>query len=243
MSAAQGGKRARATIIAVAALCAAGALYFALPDGHSEEAPPAATPADAAVPASQPDAPATAVVPEATMFPVTRSALAELAASPDLRTTVSSESCATANGRAAAAATLQAAENSAQHVHDLIEQSVAQVRSAADSAPLESVERDGLREDVRNATEHTLMLAGRLQGERLQAISAARRLLDFMEENAGSYEVQDGAVRFSNPSAQVQFSHFQVNTTRVLGQELLVRRETADALAEQEQLLARTPAH
>jgi hypothetical protein len=239
LSAGQGAKRARGAFIAVAVLCAAGALYIAWPGHRGENVVATTVPAAAGAASSEGGLPSTAGAGQAPLFPATRIALDELNASVDLRTAVSSESCATANGRAAATATLLQAENSAERVHELIAQSVSLARSAADGASLDVAGREALREDVTNATDRTLMLSNRLRDERLQAISMARHLIAFMEENAGHYEVQDGAVRFSNESAQVQFSHFQVNTTRVLGQELLVRRETADALAEQEQLLTR----
>lgn len=240
MSAGQGARRARGTIVAVALLLGAGALFFAQRERGSEPAAVPGAPAAAAIPAPQS---AATLAADAPLFPVTGSALDELASSVDLRPTVSSENCGTANGRAAAMATLQQAEDSTQHVYELIAESVTQARAAADNASLDAAGREALHEDVRNATDRTLMLSGRLRDARHQAITTARRLITFMDDNAGGFEVQDGAVRFSNQSAQVQFSHFQSNTTRVLGEELLVRKETVDALAEQDQLLARAQTH
>ena len=164
-------------------------------------------------------------------------------ATPDLRAVVSSENAGTPNGRLAASQLLQQAAGSVMRVHELVVQSVMRARLAADSAPLDSAQHLHLREDLLAATDRTLLLADRFRDIRLQAISTARGMLAFMEDNAGHYEVRDGAVRFAKASDQVQFSHFQVNTSRVLGQEHLVRGETTDALTEQEQLLARAGIH
>jgi hypothetical protein len=230
----------RGAIIALAVVLGAGVVLFARRErGAVATAPPIE--ADLGAPRSgAPEAGALTIpdLPQTPSSPVTRAAIEALAASADLRGAVSSENTGTPYGRLASAKLLQQAEESALHAHDLIAQSVSIARAAADSASLDPLQRDHMREDVKAATERTLMLAGKLRDMRLQAISTARRMIGFMEENAGAYEVQDGAVRFSHASDQVQFSHFQVNTTRVLAEEQLVRRETSDALAEQEQLLA-----
>lgn len=230
----------RGALTALAVSLAAGVVFFARRERGAEVTPPTI---EAGVLLEQsPDAPAPPIIPDLPQTPssaVSRAALEQLAASADLRAAVSSNNTATANGRLASAQALRQAEQSAIHVHDLVVQSVSLARTAADSAPLDPRERDQAREDLEAMTDRTLMLAGRLRDTRLQAISTARRMILFMEENAGAYEVRDGGVHFSNPADQVQFSHFQVNTSRVLGQENLLRSETAGALAEQEQLVAR----
>jgi hypothetical protein len=234
LAARAGGKPPRGALLALAVLLAAGVVFLAR---RERSAGVTARPigADAAVGAQAPTPPASAAaIPDLPRTPssaVTRAAIEELAASPDLRAAVSSENTGTSNGRLLAATLLQHAEESVVRVHDLIVQSTTLAHAASDSGPV--------RDDVRAATDRTLMLAGRLRDSRLQAISTSRRMLSFMEENAGGYEVRDGAVRFTHVSDQVQFSHFQVSTARVLGEELLLRSETSDALAEQEQLLAR----
>jgi hypothetical protein len=236
-----GARPPRAALIALAVVLGAGVVLFAARE-REISAPPIEADLVETLPdtADGPAVPAIPDLPETPSSPVTRAAIVELAASADLRAAVSSRNTGTPNGRLAATQLLQQAEESVIQVHDLIVQSVMVARAAADSALLDPVERDHIRGDVRAATDRTLMLAGKLKETRLQAITTARRMLAFMEENTGGYDVQDGTVRFSRASDQVQFSHFQVNTNRILQQEHLVRGETADALAEQEQLLARS---
>jgi len=209
---------------------------------HPPAAPAAATldadasPADAPVvdAAGRLEAPPSAAIQAATR---------EIAASVDLRDAIDTESCSSAEGRAASLATLAAAETAAARVHDLIVQSVAQVRESVEGSRLDARARDALRQDVEAATERTLMLAGRTRDIRLQAISTARSLVDFVEENTGGFEVRDGFIHFSRPAAQDQFNHFQVNTARVLAQEMQARNEMAQALVEQEALQARAQAN
>lgn len=233
----------RGALIALAVTLAAGAIFFArrladpqviAPTVEADRVPGPLRDAPAAPIATIPD------LPQTPSSPVARAAIVALAASPDLRAAISSESTGTPNGRLESLRLLQRAEESVAHVHDLVVQSVTLARGAADSAPLDAAERDRVREDVAAATQRTLMLAGRLRDSRMQAIATARRMILFMEDHAGAFEFRDGAVRFTDASDQVQFSHFQVSTHRVLGQEQLVRGETAGALAEQEQLLARS---
>lgn len=234
-------KPPRGAFIALAVVLGGVVVLFASRERAGVTAPPIE--ADlVGQPSDRSEAPAPVILdlPQTPSSPVTRAAIEELVGSADLRGAVSSEYAGTPNGRLASANLLQQAEDSVTHAHQLIMQSVAVARAAADSASLDPLQRDQVREDVKAATDRTLMLADRLRDMRMQAISTARGMLVFMEENAGTYEVQDGAVRFAHASDQVQFSHFQVNTSRVLGEEQLVRRETADALAEQEQLLARS---
>ena len=203
---------------------------------------PAAAPTDVPVSApSAPAAPAPAIPPEVSVesySPVTRAALDEITASVDLLPILRPDATASANGRAATLGLLQGAEDSAQRAYELVQQSVAQARGAAASAKLDARAREQLTADVEAATSRTLILARQLHEVRIQAIATARSLVTFMEENAESYELRDGKVRFSTPASQDQFSHFQVNTERILGQEPLARNETLGALAEQEQLLA-----
>jgi hypothetical protein len=234
LAARPGGKPARGASIAFAVLLAAGVVFLRWRERSvGVTAPPigAHTVIGPEEPTSSVPAAAIADLPRTPSSDITRAALEELAASVDLRAAVSSENAGTPNGRLVSATLLQHAEESEIRVHDLIVQSAMRARAAADSRPV--------RDDVRAVTDRTVMLAGRLRDTRLQAIATARHMLAFMEENAGAYEIRDGAVRFLHASDQVQFSHFQVSTTRVLGEELLVRDETTDALAEQEQLLAR----
>jgi hypothetical protein len=232
----------RGALITGAVVAGAGVLLFASRERGAELAAPRIEVdlvEQLPVMSAEPAPPAIPDLPQTPSSPLTRAAIAELAASADLRGAMSSENSSTPNGRLASAKLLQRAEDSMIHAHDLVVQSVSVARAAADSAPFDPVEHDQVRADVGAATDRTLMLAGRLRDTRLRAISAARRMLVFMEENAGAYEVRDGEVHFDQASEQVQFSHFQVNASRVLGQEWLVRSETVDALAEQEQLLAR----
>ena len=240
----QGRKPPRGALIALAVVLGAGVVLFARRERGADDAAP---PIEADLVGQTRDAPAEpAAIPDLPHTPssaVTRQALETLLSSPDLRATVSSENAGSPSGRLESARLLQQADESVARMHELITQSVALARAAADSASLTPAERDQVREDVKAVTDRTLMLADRFRGIRLQAISTARGMIDFMEQNAGRYEVRDGAVYFTHPSDQVQFSHFQVNTNRVLGQENLVRGETADALAEQEQLLARAGIH
>jgi hypothetical protein len=239
------GRPPRRALIALAVVLGAGVVFFAARGRGDLPVPSSAADRVESMPSGDPEpaAPVIPDLPQTPSSPLTRAAIDELTSSADLRSAMSSDSAGTPNGRLASASLLQQAEESALRVHDLVEQSVTVARMAADAAPLDPVEGDHIRADVKAATDRTLMLAGRLRDTRLQAISTARRMIVFMEENAGAYEIRDGAVRFTNASEQVQFSHFQVNTTRVLGEEKLVRNETVDALAEQEQLLARSGIH
>ena len=230
-----------------AALLAVGAAILAhrLLDTENEvtAAAPATTALDArAKPDASPVPPsATSVEPAASA--ALQAAASEIEASIDLRAAVSSENCSTAQGRAASLAMLSAAETSAERLHQLVVQSVGLLRESAPDAKLDARRHDELRLDVAAATGRTLMLADRLRDIRLQAISTARSLIAFMEENAGGFEVRDGFVSFARQGAQDQFNHFQVNTSRVLAQELQARNETADALVEQQALLARAQAN
>jgi hypothetical protein len=233
----------RGALVALAALLSVGVVFIVRRERGAAMTAPAV---DAVMVAERsadtfPGAPSVTIpdLPDTPSAPITRAAIRELAASADLRGAVSSESAGTPNGRLASTILLQQAEESAIHVHDLIAKSIAVARAAASSASLDPRERQQVLEDVQVVTDRTLMLGGKLRETRLQAISTARRMIVFMEEKAGSYEVSDGEVRFTRASDQVQFSHFQVSASRALSQEQLVRRETADALAEQEQLLAR----
>lgn len=230
----------RAAATAVGVLLIAFAAFMAWRDwGAGEDAgvQPPAPPTAAEAQAEEPPPGVPPAPVDSPLLTVTRAAIVELDSSIDLLATVSSETCGSARGRAESGALLQQAETSALHVHDLIQQSVTLARASADSAVIDPRLRAELRDNVASATGRTLELAARLRDTRLQAIATARRLVLFMEQNAGGFEVQNDAVRFASRSAQVQFSHFQVNTARVLTQELLARNETAQALAEQQQLL------
>ena len=208
-----------------------------------EIAAPAVVPAEPVIATPDPAPILPSMTVESAAAVTLQAASREIGSSIDLRAAVSSGNCGTPAGRAASLAMLSTAEASAHRAHELIVRGVGMLREAAYDAKLDPRARDELRQDVEAATERSLMLADRLRGVRLQAISTSRRLIAFMEENAGGFDVRDGFVRFANEGAQVQFNHFQVNTQRVLAQEQLVRRETADALAEQEALLARAQAN
>jgi hypothetical protein len=231
--------------LGAAALAGGGALLGYRLVGTGAHPPAAPAPATLAADASPAAAPVVDAAARLESLPSTavQAASREIAASVDLREVIDSESCGSAEGRAASLATLASAETAAARVHELVVQSVAQVREAVDDSRLDARTRDALRQDVEAATERTLMLAGRTHDIRLQAISTARSLVAFMEENAGGFEVRDGFIRFSRPAAQDQFNHFQVNTARVLAQEMQARNEMAQALVEQEALLARAQAN
>ena len=222
-------------------LAGGGALLVYRLTGTGAQPPAAPAPATLDEDPSPADAPIVdaAARPDASPSATIQAAAREIAASVDLRDVIDTESCSSAEGRAASLATLAAAETAAARVHELVGQSVAQLRESVEDGRLDARARDALRQDVDSATERTLMLAGRTRDIRLQAISTARSLLVFMEENAGGFEVRDGFIRFSRPAAQDQFNHFQVNTARVLAQEVQARNEMADALVEQEALLTR----
>ncbi len=85
---------------------------------------------------------------------------------------------------------------------------MAQVRESVEDSSLDARSRNALRQNVEAATERTLMLAERTRDIRLQAISTARSLLAFMEENAGGSKCAT-ASSASRPAAQNQYNHFQ----------------------------------
>jgi hypothetical protein len=164
-------------------------------------------------------------------------ALADLAAGIDLRALVAQPMIATPGGRTQSLQQLDRAEEVAHARLANAKRSMDLIRSAAVAAQVDARVKSDFVSQFDQFAGKSLALSQKLHTIQLQAISIARGLIAFMDENQSGYEVQDDKATFGSQALLVQFSHYLTRTSQVLQREAVVQREAAEVLQRQERTL------